>query len=226
MKKVISHLNCTILTIFLLGLIRIPVSAQTNEDHHQDPNVTVFMGYLQKHWDDMHDVIMRFHNEDPDLKGIVFIHMEWVDGLLNSATIDSNSTGNKEFGSAIIEAMKTWEITGLAENWVMTIPIRTAIYGSNHPEFHECGIFTGIVKDTEGNPVSGARLILTPVNDLNVKSDTVYTNREGIFIRTLIQIGNRKVECSKDDYKPTIIENLVFEKGIHIKKLIVLNRNT
>ncbi|MBN1199959.1 MAG: hypothetical protein JXA23_11450 [Bacteroidales bacterium] len=72
-------------------------SAQTDGGQQEDSNVETFMNYLQKNWDDIHDVIMRFHQDDPGLKGIVFIHMDWENGTLYSSSIDSNDTGNPDF---------------------------------------------------------------------------------------------------------------------------------
>ncbi len=182
------------------------------------------MDYLQNHWDDIHDVIIRFHNDDPNLKGIVFIHMDWQHGTLLSATVDSNNIGNQSFGQALVEAMNKWDIPGLAENWSITLPMKTEIMGSNHPEFFERGILTGNITDLNGNPVSGATLILAPHKSLNEEPDTFYSNREGIFIRTLIQAGDWSLVCKKVGYTPYIIEKLSFEKGEHIKKSIIMKK--
>jgi hypothetical protein len=120
------------------------------------------MSYFKKNWDDIHDVIMRFHNDNPGLKGVVLINMNWQQGKLVFASINSNDTGDPAFGNSLIEAIKKWQIPGLADNWGTTIPIRTAIYGSNDPAFNERGIFTGNIADSSGNPVKGARIILVP----------------------------------------------------------------
>ncbi len=78
---------------------------------------------------------MRFHYEDPQLKGMVFIQMDWQNGSLFSASVDSNSTGNPALGKELIESMKKWNISGLADRWITTIPFKTEIVGSNQPEF-------------------------------------------------------------------------------------------
>ena len=211
-----------IISIVLSAAIKVP--GQTNENPQEDSNARIFLQYFKSHWDDIHDVIMRFHCENPHLKGMVFIRMDWQQGKLLSATIDSNNTGNNAFGPALIEAMKNWNISGLSENWAITLPIKTEIVGSNHPEFKERGILTGKIEDIRGNPISGAKLILTPVDNPNAKLDTLHTNRQGIFIRTLIQKGDWKLDCTKEGYLPETIEKLTFGAGEHVNRHIILRK--
>jgi len=203
--------------------INTEVFAQTNENYQDDANAKIFTEYFRNHWDDIHDVIMRFHKEDPSLKGIVFIHMVWQNGLLFSATVDSNNTGNQSFAQALMDAMFIWNIPGLSENWAISLPIKTEIMGSNHPEFQERAILTGSVLDINGNPVPGATLILTPTDNLILEPDTFYSNREGIFIRTLIPAGSYSLICTKNGYPNVIIENLSLKKGGHLNKTIIMN---
>ncbi len=216
--------NTLIIIFLLLGSVNLTVSSQTKSDEQDDPNVKVFMSHFQKNWDDIHDVIMRFHNDDPALKGRAVISMNWQKGILISASVVNNTTGNPDFGLDLIAAMKKWIIPGMTESWRSTIPISTVIYGSENPEFPNCGILTGNVTDESGNPVYHAKLILTPSESLNAKPDTIYTNREGIYIITLIPVGDWKLECLKDDYLPTVIGKLTFEKGKQLKKVIILKK--
>jgi hypothetical protein len=120
---------------------RPPTKAKEFLPRQEDPNPGIFMHHLRANWNDIHDVIMRFHHKDPALKGLACISMVWREGALASASVDSNSTGNPAFGPALIEAMKPWRIEGLAEGWAMTVPFRTAIHGSDRAEFAERGIF-------------------------------------------------------------------------------------
>ena len=213
----------SVILIVLLSASIIPQSsAQTNDGPQDDPNPGIFMRHLRANWDDIHDVIMRFHHEDPGLKGVAYVSMVWREGALASASVDSNNTGNPAFGPALIAAMKSWRIEGLAGDWATTIPFRTAIYGSNRAEFAERGILTGKVTDRSGIPVAGARLILLPEAQMDAKPDTCRTNREGIFIRTLIVPGVWRLECSRDGYSPTVIDGLAFEKGKHVKQSITM----
>jgi len=208
--------------VLLFGLVNLTVSAQTNASLQEDPNARIYMSHFRNNWDDIHDVIMRFHNDDPTLNGTVFINMNWQKGILVSASVDSNTTGNSAFGLALIAAMKKWNIPGMTESWITTVPIRTLIYGSDNPQFNECGIFTGNVIDINGKPLSGVKLILYPKDNTGPKSETNSTNREGVFIWTLIPVGDWRLECTKDGYLPTIVDKLTFEKGKHLKKVIIL----
>lgn len=225
MKRSSGSPISALLLVVLAAFSGLQASAQTTEARQDDPNLGLFMAHLRGHWDDIHDVIMRFHNDDPGLKGLACITMNWRDGALAAASVDSNSTGNEGFGPALIAAMRGWQIRDLSADWSITVPFRTAIHGSSDPAFPERGIFTGKVTDDSGRPVDGARLVLMPGAQLDARPDTTYTNREGIFIRTLILPGIRRLECSRDGYSPTVIDGLTFEKGQHVKRAITLSKS-
>jgi hypothetical protein len=210
--------------IFLVGTSTIHVVAQTNDSPPEDPNVQFFMEHLRNNWDDIHDVIMRFHYEDPGLKGTVFIRMNWRHGILSTASVDSSNTGNEAFGLAIIEALQKWNISELEENWEITLPIKTEIAGSNQPEFPESGILTGKVTDEKGNPVPGVKLSFSAINKLVEDPNPVFTNREGIFIKTLIPQGSWNLTFSKDSYSIVTKDNCIIKKGVHVKKDITLTK--
>jgi hypothetical protein len=225
MKNSRSLASSVLLVALLSASVSLPGAAQTGAGQPADPSPEIFMRHLRANWEDIHDVIMRFHHEDPDLKGLACISMVWREGKLASASVDSNNTGNPAFGPALIEAMKPWRIQGISEGWAIAVPFRTAIIGSDRAEFPERGIFTGKVTDQSGNPVESARLILMPEERSDAGPDTSYTNREGIFIRTLILPGDWRLECSKDGYSPTVIDLLTFAKGKHVKQSISLSKN-
>ncbi|MBN1340544.1 MAG: carboxypeptidase regulatory-like domain-containing protein [Bacteroidales bacterium] len=207
-------------------ILSLAVSGQTNHNPPQDPNMKIFMDYFRSHWDDIHDVVMRYHHEDPWMKGTVYVRMEWVHGKLYTAAIDSNSTGNQAFGTALMDVMQKWEIPELTEIWATVLPVRTEIYGSRQPEFNERGILTGTIKASSGEPLAGTRMILIPVEIMNARADTFFSNREGIFIRTLITPGTWKLECSKEGYLNTTIDSLSVEKGVHVPCSVVLKKNS
>jgi hypothetical protein len=185
-------------------------------------NGEVFMDYFMKHWDDIHDVIMRFHYDDPFLKGLVSINMTWGKGTLADAKVLENTTGNIQYSTALIEAMKNWNIPGLDDAWSSAIPIRTAIKGSDDPAFDECGILTGKVMDQDGKPVARAEVELRREESAGERPDVLYTNREGIFIQTLISPGTFELRCSKPGYKPISIKNIIIEGGHHTKQDLML----
>jgi hypothetical protein len=178
----------------------------------------IFMAYLMSRWNDVHDVIMRYHYDDPGLKGVVSINMTWRQGMLSEADIQENTTGNEDYGLALVDVMKSWKITDLKDAWSSTLPIKTTIKGSDHPKFNEYGILTGKVSDKDGNPIPGVQLIMQPNKAVYGKADTLYTNREGIFIQTLIVPASYSIDCYKKGYKPVILKNIKFKKGQHRKQ--------
>ena len=180
----------------------------------------VFIGYLRKNWDDIHDVIMRYHCDDPALKGMVMINMNWVQGKLASAEVSENTTGDTTFGVALISAMKQWDIPGLESGWSSTLPIKTTIKGSDDPDFDQYGILTGKVTDADGQAVPGATIVLHASGNDGKQDITTYTNREGIYILTLIPPGTWQVQCSKQGVETVTTGNITVQKGEHIKKYI------
>ena len=114
-------------------LNREPMPDETNEGTISYPEV--FMTHFRQHWDDIHDVIIRFHYEDPLLKGKVCIQMTWQDGKLTGAEVIENTTGNMACGEALIRAMEAWEIPAIDRTWSSALPIRTTIKGSDDPAF-------------------------------------------------------------------------------------------
>jgi hypothetical protein len=184
-------------------------------------NGEVFMSYLMKNWDDIHDVIMRYHYNDPYLKGLVHINMNWEKGILADAEVLDNNTGNIHYGEALIESMKKWTIPELDDAWSSAIPIRTAIKGSDDPAFDASGILTGKVTDQNGKPVANSMVVFQGEES----SDTLYTNREGIFIQTLISPGFLELRCSKPGYHIISVKNIIIEGGQHKKQDLIIKLN-
>lgn len=184
----------------------------------QDRAVELFRDYLRKNWDDIHDVIMRFHYDDPFLAGTAELEMEWKNGILAASSVKSNTTGNPEFGTSLIEAMSDWHIEGLPSEWNITIPFRTRIYGSDNPEFQNSGIFTGKVLNKRGIPLKSAKLILKPDGIEDAVTDTIPVNREGVFIKTLLKPGKWRVTCVLPDGSTVIVSTIKVSPGEHVRK--------
>jgi hypothetical protein len=110
-------------------------------------NWNLFVGYLQEHFDDFHDVTMRYHHKDHTINGIVEIRMTWEGGLLKSAEVLSNQTGSDDLPESLIEKMRQWEITGLEGPAEITVPVNVKIVGLDDPEFPNTAILTGEVRD-------------------------------------------------------------------------------
>jgi len=213
--------------VLILVLLIAPLSisrAQTEQNTREDPNLALFTEYLRSHWDDIHDVIMRFHMDDPHLKGTVLIHMEWNEGVLDSAAIASNTSGNNCFGEALVHVLKGWMITHMEGSWVATIPFRTEIVGSNDPGFRQCGIFTGKITGEDGRPIARVRLELRSLENMEERAQTFYSNREGVFIRTLIPAGTWSLTCSKAGYDTIRFDEIIFGRGEHVQVEIDLTQ--
>lgn len=209
-----------IITLFLslmFCLILIEQSYAQNNNKYR----TFFLNHFNMYGEHIKQTIMRFHKDDPFLKGTVFIKMEWENGKLTSASADSNTTGNKDFAKALIEIIKTWNIPSIIEKWNFILPFKTFLEGSNQPDFLEKGILTGEITDSEGYPVDKVRIILT-CKDSTINSDTLYSNQEGIFIKTLITPGLWNLEFENDKYEPKIFRNVEFSKGTHLREYIKL----
>ena len=175
----------------------------------------IFMDYLMKNWDDVHDVIMRYHYEDPWLKGKAVIRMTWRQGRLDDAAVIENTTGDITFGQALIAAMRAWSIPAIDSVWSSALPIRTSIKGSDDPGFNTYGILTGKVTGPDGKPLSGVTLVLQGSDSSETKAETLYTNREGIFIQTLVSPGSWQLKCSKPGYEPITVDNISIVAGQH-----------
>ena len=201
-----------LLLILLLGAA--PLNAQDDEKSNQE----IFMDYFKNNWDDIHDVIMRYHYENPWLQGRALINMTWTQGRLENAEVLENTTGNPGFGNDLVAALKSWEIKKISGPWSSALPIKTSIKGSEDPEFAEYGILTGKILDKDGKPLPGAGLVLVSTDNTSRKSRALHTNREGIFIETLLLPGSYQLSCSVKGYEPVTIEDIVIEKGNHCKQ--------
>jgi len=183
-------------------------------------NWNLFVGYLRDHFDDFHDVTMRYHHQDHTVNGVVEIRMQWEDRVLKSADVVSNGTGNDDLPVSLIEKMEKWEIEGLDGPAEITLPVSVKLVGLDEPDFPNTAILTGEVKDAEGNPLHGAMVMVKPQ-----VAGQVYraeTNREGIFVRTLIPPGTWDLECSLQGYETAYKEGVSLVAGQHMREHIIL----
>jgi len=176
---------------------------------------SMLIKHLQKNFDDIHDVSMRFHHKDHTLNGMIVIKMNWKKGSLQSASVDSNETGDAEFGSELIKKMKMWKISGLDGPFETWLPLRIKIVGSDNPKFDERGIITGLVTGKNGSPLREAKVQFTPRQAGAASVRFALTNREGIFVRTLITPGTWDLRFSLDQYKSLFIKDIKLTRGSH-----------
>lgn len=178
-------------------------------------NWSTFVAYLQEHFDDFHDVTMRYHHMDHTINGIVELKMIWEDGRLKSADVLSNETGSADLPGSLIEKMRTWTIEDIAGPAEIVLPVNVKIVGLDDPDFSSKSILTGEVRDTDGTPIQGAMIMIKPqVAGIVMRAET---NREGVFVRTLIPPGTWNLECSHPDYEPAAREGVELPAGGHVR---------
>ena len=180
------------------------------------------LGYVREHFDDIHDVTMRFHHKDHNINGRVAIEMVWEGGTVRSAEAVINETGDEDLPGALIEKIRGWKIAELGGPSKVVLPFNVRIVGLDDPEFPNTGILTGEVTDADGQPLAGALIVIKPqVAGFVHRAET---NREGIFVRTLIPPGVWDVECSLAGYSTASKADLEIAAGEHCREKFVLNK--
>jgi hypothetical protein len=185
-------------------------------------NWNMFVAYLQDHFDDFHDVTMRYHHQNASINGIVTLRMIWENGRLASAEVVSNETGSDDLPASLIEKMRTWEIEGLTGPAEIVVPVNVKLVGSDDPDFPRTAILTGLVIDRRGNPLQGAVVMLKPeAGGAVLKAET---NREGIFVRTLIPPGTWDLECSHPEHVTLLKKGIRLAAGVHTRERLALRK--
>jgi hypothetical protein len=183
-----------------------------------EEEVGLFLTHLREHFDDIHDVSMRFHAQDPSISGTVVLELVWNEGRLIDARVISNDTGNEAEGPAMIEAIRPWRIDALQALDVpvrMTIPLRIRLVGSDDPDFPHRAILTGTVRDAAGRPVHRARVEFSARDSSLGPVPPARTSREGIFVRTLIPPGSWDISCVAEGHAPVVLDNVELTAGQH-----------
>jgi hypothetical protein len=183
-------------------------------------HTAALIGHLRANFDDIHDVSMRFHHLDHNLNGLIRLDMRWEDGRMTSSSVALNETGSEEFANALIENIEKWYIEELTGPFDFSLPLKITIVGSDDSTFSEKGILTGEVTDGKGNPVAGAQVLLRSPDDPATALNPCRSNREGIFVKTLIPVGSWNVKVTAPGYEDVMIENLEFKAGEHIREKI------
>jgi len=184
----------------------------------------ILFGHLRANFDDIHDVSMRFHHLDHTLNGLIVLKLDWENGKIQSAGIAENETGNEDFADAIIEKLNNWYIADLQQPFHIALPLRIKIVGSDDPSFNSKSIFTGEVLDNNGDVVQRAKISFVSAENAADTVASCYTNREGIFVRTLIPPGLWDISCSCPGYKKIVIKNVNFIAAEHHRQKIILSK--
>jgi uncharacterized protein (UPF0147 family) len=182
----------------------------------------LLVAHIQAHFDDLHDVTMRFHHQDPTLNGMVEIKTMWENGLLKTAEVVANETGSDDLADALVEKMQAWEIEGLDGPFETVIPVNVKLIGLDDPKFPNTATLTGEIRDAEGNPVEGVMVVIKP--EVAGGVFRAQTNREGIFVRTLIPPGTWDVEYSRQGYETARTEGIRLAAGKHVRESVVLGK--
>ena len=219
-----------IMAIYLLSIISIisfsckskQASPSLNVSASDSIYTSLLINHLRNNFDDIHDVSMRFHHFDHNLNGVIQIGMHWENGSMTSSSVVSNETKNDEFAQALITNIEKWYIKDLTGPFDIVLPLRIKIVGSDDSTFSEKGILTGEITDSKNNPIKAAKVIFrSSVNP----TDTVrncYSNREGIFVRTLIPVGSWDIEFTAPGFQKGLLQNVIIGEGDHLRKKITM----
>ena len=186
----------------------------------------ILIDYLRANFDDIHDVSMRFHHHDHTIGGLVVFSTVWENGMLDTISVAQNDTGNDDLPAALIEKFRTWRIEGLDGPFETNLPLNIRLVGSEHPAFPETAIVTGTVKDEFGQSVHGAVVEFVAASVGQPTVPPARTNRDGVFVRTLIPVGEWKIICRHPDFGTALIEGVELEAGKHHRERIVLKVST
>jgi hypothetical protein len=175
------------------------------------------ISHLRENFDDIHDVSMRYHHFDHTLNGMIVLRLKWQDGKMQAGEAIENETGNPEFARALIKKIKRWYIDDLSGYFEANLPLRIQIVGSDDSTFTRKGIFTGEVIDSAGEPVRRARIEFLAAENQTDTVNACSSNREGIFVRTLIPPGKWHVRCTAKGFRPVLTKDVHFDPGEHKK---------
>jgi hypothetical protein len=182
----------------------------------------LLINHLRNNFDDIHDVSMRFHHYDHRLNGIIQFNMHWENGRMTSSSVTRNDTKNEGFADALAAKLEEWYIKDLAGPFDISLPFRIQIVGSDDSTFFEKGILTGEIFSNDGKPVRNVKLSFhSAANSIDTLRNC-YSNREGIFVKTLIPIGTWNIEFTAEGYRRLLLKDIHFKKGEHIRKNIRL----
>lgn len=223
-------------SIFYLLMITLVILSysQNNEQNQSSAAIdskqdsvyrSILIDHLRKNFDDIHDVSMRFHHIDHRLNGRIILYMYWHQGQLDSARVVENQTGNSSFALAFIDKIREWNIPGLKDHFETNLPLMIRIVGLADSTFEQKSIFTGKVTDQNGKPVRNARLDFISVANPADSLRACYTNREGIFVKTLIPAGYWRVTCRHDEFRINNIGDMQFKAGQHHRTELSLNKD-
>ena len=200
-----------------------------NSNQHTTANdslyTAILINHLRNNFDDIHDVSMRFHHKNHTLNGLIVIGLHWENGRLGYYSIERNDTNDENFANVLAENIEKWYIKDLVNPFNINLPLNIQIVGNNDSTFAQKGIFTGKIVNKIGNPIKGVKLNFISPNCKNDTLRSIYSNREGIFVKTLIPVGNWNIYFEADGFDNIVLEDIKFKEGEHVRKNISIVRN-
>jgi len=218
------------LTVVLAGMLAISLTSCGNSENQETGRsecladsayAAALIGHLRANFDDIHDVSMRFHHQDHNLNGLIRIDMHWEEGRMTASSVSLNETGSEDFAGALVAAIEKWQIDGLTGPFDFSLPLKITVVGSDDSTFHEKGILTGEVTGSNGGPIGDAQVLLRSPDDPGISLSPCYSNREGIFVKTLIPVGSWEVECTTPGSEEVLVKRVGFKEGEHIRTKFV-----
>ena len=196
----------------------------TNVTTLQDSMYTsIFYNHLYSNFDDIHDVSMRFHHIDYKLNGLIVLQIHWKDGIVVKSSVLKNETKNDNFAYKLLDNINNWQINDIKGYFYIDVPLQIKIVGSDDPSFQKKGIFTGRIINKDHEPIKNAKISIFSSENGNDSLRTTLSNREGIFVKTLIPLGNWNAKIYADKYEARIIRNISFDEASqHLRKDIIL----
>ena len=196
-------------------------SSQQNNTTNDSLYTVILINHLRNNFDDIHDVSMRFHHKDHTLNGIIVIGLHGRQELGATFSIERNDTNDEKFAIALANNIEKWYIKDLVNPFDINLPLNIQIVGNTDSTFAEKGIFTGRIVDEMGNPVNRVKLSFHSSHYTEDALRSIYSNREGIFVKTLIPIGNWNIAFEAEGLN-VLVENINFKKGEHKRKRVTL----
>ena len=131
---------------------------------------------------------------------------------MTSSSVARNETNNKKFANSLVANFKKWYIKDLTGPFDISLPLRIKIVGSDDSTFFEKGILTGEIFGNDGTPIRDAKLSFHSAANSSDTLRNCYSNREGIFVKTLIPIGTWNIECTAAGFKLMSLKDISFIK--------------
>jgi pimeloyl-ACP methyl ester carboxylesterase len=180
--------------------------------------VDAFSKHVREHFDDIHDVSMAFHLDDPSIGGLIGLRTVWFDGHMVMGEVVVNETGVEAEGRALLEAIRRWTVPDLEGPVDISNGFRIKLVGSDDPAFPVTAIVTGTVRDRDGAPIHRATVTFVGPGD----PPAARTNVQGVYVRTLIPQGTWELRCAAEGFHERVVAGVELAARQHVRVDFVL----